>query len=345
MKKWLWVLVLLVVAGAGAAAVILPRSSEQPKTDSAAAAVNPEPTQVGCRGSIEPEDGVLKVAAPSLSSGKAVIATLQIKEGDPVKAGQVIAILDGRSSLEKTLHQAEADIEVAQKKLAKVKAGTKTADIDAQKVEIARSESEYAFAQSEYQRYERLRATENVTASDLDQKRQAVERAKLALDAQRERLKSLQDIPKEDVDLVTAELNAAMAKADYARNQIDRTAVRSPFDGTVLRIIAHPGEEVEADGILELAKINSMYVIAEVYETDIGRVRVGQKAIISADILPEKLQGTVTQIGNEVTRSQILPSEVAAFADSRVVKVKIKLENGERASAFINGKVDVVIQQ
>src|SRR5437588_3383314 len=141
-KKWLWIFVLLVAAGAGAAAVILPRGSDQPKAADPAVAVNPNLTQVGCRGSIQPEDGILKIAAPSLSSGKAVITALQVKEGDPVKAGQVIAILDGRSSLEKTLRQAEADIEVAQKKLAKVKAGTKPADIDAQKVEVNRSESE-----------------------------------------------------------------------------------------------------------------------------------------------------------------------------------------------------------
>jgi HlyD family secretion protein len=346
-RKWLWVFVLLIAAGAGATAVILPRASEEPKPAAHAAVVAPDedPMRVGCRGWIEPEDGVLRIAAPSLSTGKAVIATLQVKEGAPVKAGQVLAILDGRSSLEKTLREAEADIEVARKKLAKVKAGAKAADIDAQKVEVARSESEYAFAQTDYQRYQRLRETENVTAADLDQRRQAVERAKLVLDAQRERLKSLQEIPKEDVDLVSAELDAAMAKADYARNQIERTVVRAPVSGTVLKILAHEGEDAGPDGILELGKTNRMFVVAEVYETDIGRVRLGQKATISGDILPGKIEGTVTLIGNQVTRSQLLPSDTAAFADTRVVKVNIKLENGERVAGLIHGKVDVIIQQ
>lgn len=346
-NKWLAVIV-VIAAGAGATAVILPRGSEESKPAAHAAEVvapDQPPMRVGCRGWIEPEDGVLRIAAPYVSNTKPIIGTLQVTESEPVKAGQVLAILDGRSSLEKTLRETEADIEVSQKKLAKVKAGAKAADIDAQKVEIARSESEYAFAQNDYQRYQRLRETENTTAADLEQKRQAVERSRLTLDAQRERLKSLQEIPKEDIDLVTAELDAAAAKADYVRNQIERTVVRAPVSGTVLKIIAHEGEEVGSDGILELGKTNRMFVIAEVYETDVRRVRIGQKATISGDILPEKMEGTVTEIGNEVARSQLLPSDTAAFADTRVVKVKVKLDNGERAAGLIHGKVDVLILQ
>jgi len=83
-----------------------------------------------------------------------------------------------------------------------------------------------------------------------------------------------------------------------------------------------------------------MYVIAEVYETDIGRIHSGQKTTISGELLPEKLTGTVTQIDAQVSKSELLPLEPSAFADTRVFKVKIQLDNSERAAALIYGKVD-----
>ena len=87
-----------------------------------------------------------------------------------------------------------------------------------------------------------------------------------------------------------------------------------------------------------------MYVIAEIYEADIARIRIGQKAVISSDLLSERVSGTVTQISPQVSKSELLPLDPAAFADTRVIKVKIQLENAERVAGLIYGKVDVVIQ-
>jgi HlyD family secretion protein len=87
-----------------------------------------------------------------------------------------------------------------------------------------------------------------------------------------------------------------------------------------------------------------MYVIAEVYESDISRVRLGQTARISGGLVPGGLTGTVTQINSQVTKSELLSLQPADFADTRVVSVKIQLQNGERAAGLIHGKVDVVIQ-
>jgi HlyD family secretion protein len=135
-----------------------------------------------------------------------------------------------------------------------------------------------------------------------------------------------------------------MAQVDRARAELDRMIVRAPAAGRVLRIHAHPSEEVGPQGILELGKTDRMFVIAEIYETDITRIRVGQKAEISGELLPEHLTGIVTLIDSQVTKSELLPTDTAAFADTRVVKVKIQLDNGERAASLIYGKVDVVIR-
>jgi HlyD family secretion protein len=344
-RKGAWLLILLLAVLAGAAVLLYPRGSNEPKPV-AVSAPAPAPAStaaVGSRGWIEPEDGVLRVAAPSFSTDAPIVATLHVKEGDSVKAGQVLAVLEGRNLLEQSVRESEAQIEVARRKLAQIKAGPKLSDVDAQKMEVARWESELAFANSELQRYQRLLDAGTAIPAELDQKRLAIERARRTLDAQKERLKSIQEIRKEDIDLVTAELDAAMTKADYNRGQVERTIVRAPASGKVLKIHTHPGEQVGPDGILELGKTGRMFVIAEVYETDITRVRLGQKATLSGDLLPEKLEGVVTLIGSDITRSELMPANPASFADTRVIRVTIHVSDGERVAGLIHGKVDVVL--
>ena len=342
-KKWLWLAVILLIAGAGATAVLMPRDSE--KAQSVPVSAAPEkPTGVGSRGRIEPEDGVLFVAAPYFNGRPAIIGQLLVKEGDTVRRGQLIAVVEGREPLEKALRQSEADVEVARAKLAQVKAGPKQADIDQQKAEIARWQAEYEMTSGDLRRYQALRDNQLVTQADVDERRLFVERSQRALEGAQERLKSLEAIRTEDVDVLSAQLNAAVAQVEHARAELERVNVHAPTAGRVLKVHAFAGEEVGTQGILELGKTDRMYVVAEVYETDISRVRAGQKAVISGELLSEKLQGTVTRIDPQVSKSELLPLEPSAFADTRVVKVQIQLENGERVAGLIYGKVDVVIQ-
>jgi HlyD family secretion protein len=341
-RTWLWISVALVVAITGAAAVLRSRGSAAAQP-AAAASVPEKPTGVGARGRIEPEDGVIVVAAPYFGGRPSLISDLRVKENDWVRTGQVIAILDGYASSEKAVHQSEADVEVARMKLAQINAGAKQADIDAIKMDIARWESEYQIATSDYKRFEQLHKNEIVSSADLDQKRLLVERNKRTLDGVKERLKSLELIRKEDVDVQTAQLSAAIAQVEHARADLDRMVVHAPANGSVLKIHAHLGEEVGPQGILELAKTDRMYVVAEVYESDISRVRVRQKADITGDLLQTPLSGTVTQLGSEVSKTELLPLDPAAYADTRVVKVKIQLDHGESVAGLIYGKVDVVI--
>jgi len=342
-KRWIWIPALLLVAVVVGAAVMRPRLAEQP-SNAVASPVPSSPPGIGARGRIEPEDGVLVVAAPYFAGRPSIIKELRVKEGDSVKAGQVIAILDSFTTTEKVLAQREADVEVTRMRLAQVKAGSKQSDIEAQKMEIARWESEYEIAGSEQRRFERLRDSQIVSPHDYDQKRLAVDRAKRTLDAARERLKSLEEIRKEDVDLRTAELASAQANVEHTRAELEQATVHAPVNGRVLKIHAYPGEEVGASGILELGRTNRMFVVAEVYETDIGRIRIGQNARISGELVPDGLSGKVVNIGTQVAKSELLPTDPASFADTRILRVKIQVENAERVAGLIDGKVDVVIE-
>ena len=121
-------------------------------------------------------------------------------------------------------------------------------------------------------------------------------------------------------------------------------AVRAPVDGQVLKVYARSGERVGANGIAEIAQNDAMYAVAEVYETEIRLVRVGQKARITSPALAEPLTGKVEYIGLKVGKLDVLDTDPAARTDARVVEVKIRLDDDARAAGLTNLQVDVAIQ-
>mgnify|MGYP001545441366 CR=1 FL=1 len=104
-----------------------------------------------------------------------------------------------------------------------------------------------------------------------------------------------------------------------------------------------PGEEVGSGPILVLGNTARMHAVAEVYETDIARIRVGQKATISSRALAKPINGTVVRVGEMVFKNDVLNVDPAARADARVVQVWIELEDPVAVAKLTNLTVDVVI--
>jgi HlyD family secretion protein len=125
---------------------------------------------------------------------------------------------------------------------------------------------------------------------------------------------------------------------------LELSIVRSPVDGQVLEVHAREGERVGIDGVAELGQTDAMYAVAEVYETDIGRVRLGQGARITSPALPGVLAGEVERIGLKIGKKDVLSTDPVADADARVVEVEIRLEQPELAAALTNLRVDVVLE-
>jgi HlyD family secretion protein len=142
-----------------------------------------------------------------------------------------------------------------------------------------------------------------------------------------------------------AELKAASARSELtaAEATLEYDTVRSPLEGQVLAVHARGGERVSAEGIAEIAHTDRMYGVAQVYETDIGRVRLGQRAILRSPALATPLTGMVAAIGFKVGRMDMLNADPTARTDARVVEVRIRLDPDPRASRLSNLQVDVVI--
>ena len=90
--------------------------------------------------------------------------------------------------------------------------------------------------------------------------------------------------------------------------------------------MVRPGEIVSSDeGIARIGQIKNMYAVAEVYESDINKVKLGQSVTITSSAIADKLQGTVEKIGLEIERQNVVNTDPTANIDARVVEVKVKL--------------------
>ncbi|NJR57485.1 MAG: ABC exporter membrane fusion protein [Cyanobacteria bacterium CRU_2_1] len=416
-KNWLLVTLLVTVTLATSATTyIVARRQAVAQTPTPVSSDPISIEGVSATGYLEPEGEVLQLSAPAYMEG-ARVDQLLVSQGDRIKAGQVIAILDNRDRLQAALEQAEQEVSVARARLAQVEAGTKQGEINAQaarfegtqaelqgqitaqRATIARLEAELGGernaqqatlerlraelqnAQTECGRYESLYQEGATSASQRDstclqyavaQERVEEANANLArtlstlqeqineananlnrtiatlenqLQENAATLDALAEVRPVDVQIAQAELQAAEAAVERAKADLALAYVRSPSDGQVLEIHTRPGELVGTDGIVEVGQTSQMYAIAEVYETDISRVQIGQQATISSDGIIGELHGTVDEIGLQIGTRDALGTDPVADADARVVEVKIRLtpEDSLRAAGLTNLEVNVVI--
>ncbi|HIK03230.1 MAG TPA: ABC exporter membrane fusion protein [Trichormus sp. M33_DOE_039] len=214
----------------------------------------PKITTVTALGRLEPKGTVITVSAPSSSEGSRV-ETLLVQEGDRVKTGQIIAILDSRDRLQAAYQEAQAAVKVAQVNLAKVQAGAKSGEIAAQRAEIARLEAQKVGNDREQeQTVARLEAQwqGETTAQQATIKRLAAELKNAQIEFQRYQQlytdgaisQSDFDSKRLNVDTITQQLDEA--KANLQR--IDTTGRRqiSEAKTALARINATGGQQVSA---------------------------------------------------------------------------------------------------
>ena len=138
-------------------------------------------------------------------------------------------------------------------------------------------------------------------------------------------------------------MRVAEAGVGAARAQLALSEIRAPIAGEVLEVHARSGEMVGLDGVVELGETDRMYAVAEVYETDIGLVHVGQRAVVESPALGAPLEGEVERIGLKVSRMDVIGTDPIAKTDARVIEVRIALDDSDKARALTHLQVEVEI--
>jgi HlyD family secretion protein len=312
-------------------------------TTFAISAADTNQSAVACLGRIMPENGIINLAAPYTIQGPSLIANLMVTEGSVVTNGQLLAVTHYHEPLEAAYRLETARVKVAEARLAQVQAGQKPADIAAQKAAVQRLTAELSSQEKTFKREDALHKGGTLSDEEADRSQLQLDAAKFLLEENQQKLGSISEIRDVDVAYAKADLEVAIASANRAKAEWEQTYVRSPLDGTVLKIHAWPGTLIGSSGIMELARTDSMFVHAEVYETDIPKIKKGQHVEISGPILSMPLQGEVTHVGVKVGKNEVLNTDPTAYTDNRIVEVKIRLKDSAAAAPFINAQVRVRI--
>jgi HlyD family secretion protein len=277
----------------------------------------------GVRGSGTVEMDEVDVA--SMVGGRVV--RLYVDEGDTVRAGDTLAVLE-RPEVEAEVRAQAAQWERATAVWRDLAAGPRAQEIEAAAAESAAAAAELRYAEAELRRIRALFEERLVSEQDVERAQSAHDAARARQDAAAKRLALLRAGYRE------LEVRAAREAAEAARAQYEAAAERArelvltaPVDGVVLLRTVEPGELVGPGvPVVTLGDPRRLWLSAYVPATEIGRVRLGAPATVTVTGLPGRtFRGRVVEIA---TRAEFTP-RAALTEEERanlVFRVKIALE-------------------
>ncbi|MFM7363579.1 MAG: HlyD family efflux transporter periplasmic adaptor subunit [Cuspidothrix sp.] len=169
------------------------------------------------------------------------------------------------------------------------------------------------------------------------------------IDEERERVSRILVVSPLNVQIAQAQVTNAIALIRKAQAQLQQSYVKAPTAGEILKIHTKSGEMMGTNGIAEIGQTDQMFVVAEVPEDSIAKVRLGQTATITSDngAFNGELKGRITEIGRKIGKKDVLNNDPAADVDARVIEVKIALapQFTKQVSGLTNAKVTVEIDE
>jgi HlyD family secretion protein len=310
----------LVAAGGGYVAL---GGVAQPAPPAPAAAPS-GPIGIGALGRVEPASRILRLS-PGNSQQGTRIGRLLVSEGSVVASGQVVAEFHDAALKDAALAEAEAQLAQSRARLARTRAAGRASEVAAQRARVEALRAAEASARREAERAERLQASGAGAEAVAERTRFAATRARAERAEAEAALDTLLSPRPEDLALAQAELAAAEAAVARALAEAGMARLRAPIAGTVLRVLAREGEGVGTDGVLELADLSAIDVVAEVFETDMPRLRPGAAAEILVPGETNRFAATVREIGWQVRRVTQATTDPVAAVDARTVEVRLTL--------------------
>lgn len=316
-----------------------------------------------------------------VAQAQAQLRVTQVKLAQVQAGAKPGAINAQRATVSQQSAEATGQLRIQRQTIARLEAQYE-GDRTAQTAAVQRLAAELRTAQKELARYQSLYQAGAVSASLFDSKQLSVETTQQALkqstaelsrtdgiaqrrlrEAQaelgrlestgqaqvataRSRLAEVAEVRSVDIQMAQAEVNAAQVSLTKAKKNLARATVKAPSNGQILQIYTRPGEQMSSDGIVALGQTAQMLVIAEVYQSDIHRVQIGQAATIRGQGFTGELKGKVVELGRQISRQQVFSGDPGENLDRRVVEVKIALNptDSQQVANLSNLQVQTVIQ-
>jgi HlyD family secretion protein len=299
------------------------------------------PAQVKARVVAEP---LVLLAAPGRVEGKGetislgagadgIVKAVLVTDGDAVTKGDLLAVIRCEE-VKAEIDRARAVAESARQTRIRVLRGPRDEERKAAAGKAAAAQAVAAQAQEHLRRLDALYEKAEISRESFEQAQRDYEVARANYESARaeEELEESGPLPEEktraDADLLAAEQNVSIAT-----EKLERCNVRAPISGTVLRVMTRVGESystVVPRPLFTLVDDSIHRVRAEVDEEDVGKVKLGQRATITADGFPDRqFGGRVIQLGHVMGRKSVLSGDPAEKADRDILEVIIELQSGK----------------
>lgn len=273
------------------------------------------------------------------------VAEVLVEDHQPVKKGQLLARIDDRDYVV-AVDMAQADLAQAEADLARLRAAIaqQGSAIERATAAIAAGKATLKFAQANQARYRDLSSDGSATQQDRQQAESQAEAAAAQHQADVAALASARqqvDILKAQVAQGEAQLARSKAALEAARLHLSYTEIHAPIDGIVGQRTVRVGAYAQVGApMLAVVPLASAYVEANFRETQLARMRVGQRVDIAVDMLPgTTLHGHVASLApaSSVSFSPIAPDNATGNFTKVVQRlpVKIVIDPGQDATRLL----------
>lgn len=294
-------------------------------------------------GRVEPVSEDIKLG--SELSGK--LKAVYVEEGDHIRSGQLLAELQN-DDYRAQIGSAEAQVAAKEATLRKVVNGARAQERSEAMSSVREAEAVMNNARAEMERRQELFAAGVISREENERYARECDVSKAKYEEAVQHHSLVDDHAREeDQAFAEADLQLARATLDEARARYAKTLTRSPIDGTVLRKHHRSGESVSnsstvPDPIVTIGDKVVLRVRVDVDETEVSKVRVGQRAYVTADAFAgQKFWGHVVRVGEQLGRKNVQTDEPTERVDTKILETLVELDKGTplpvglRVDAFI----------
>ena len=323
--------------------VVASRRAHEATADASAVQVRKMPLLIAGPGRVEPSSEDIKIGSELSGRLKAVY----VEEGDATHRSQVLAELEN-ADYRAQVESARANVIAKEAVLRKVINGARRQERDEAWSSVNEAKAVMENAKAELRRRQQLFSAGVVSREELERYAREADVAQAKYDAAVQQHALVDDHAREeDRSFAEADLKLAEAQMREAQARYDKTFIRSPIDGTVLRKHHRSGESVSnsstvPDPILTIGDRKTLRVRVDVDETDVAKVSVGQRAYVSADAFgKQKFWGHVVRVGQQLGPKNVRTDEPTEKVDTKILETLVELDPGSqlpdglRVDAFI----------
>ena len=335
-RRW-WIPVVAIGAAIILLAAFVSRRDDSIRVRTAVVGLTTIRSLVSTNGKIEPVNN-FEAHSPVSTSVK----RLMVKEGDPVKAGQLLVVLDDADSRAQAA-RAQSQLTSAQADLNATEHGGSQEELLSGEAQLVKARTDRDSAQRNLDALKKLQQQGAASSGEVLEAQNGLSRAEAQLTFLQQ--KQTKRYSTSEVDRVKAQRTEAQASYDAAQNVLSKSNVRAPFDGIVYSLPVKQGGFVAAgDLLLQMADLRKVMVRAFVDEPDVGRLAPGDAIEITWDAMPGRLWGsTLTAVPSTVRlRGSRNVGETTSIVDNADLKLLPNINVGVTIVAAKSENVLVV---